>query len=147
MDSMIAQVSTVPYVEPVELSNPYHWLSRSYGCTAQAIQALRGENSAMKEFSSRLTYPNPFNPSGLEFDLPAIARVTLQIFDMEGKEIAALLQDQELQAGKHTVEFYDARGEVRWGTNHADGRHMFFYRLSVEIGGERHTHTKRIVLS
>ncbi len=101
----------------------------------------------MSEVSSRLKYPNPFNPSGLEFELPGEARVTLQIYDEEGRELTVLLEDALLAAGKHTIEFYDARGDVRWDGKSSEGHRTYFYRLSIEIGGKRHIDTKRIVLA
>ena len=44
-------------------------------------------------------FPNPFNPSTtIEFTLPADGRATLTVFDVLGREVATLL-DEERQAG------------------------------------------------
>jgi len=49
---------------------------------------------ALSELSLMQNYPNPFNPTTLiRFSIVEKSRVTLQIFDAEGKAIATLLND------------------------------------------------------
>jgi hypothetical protein len=46
-------------------------------------------------------YPNPFNPSTtVRFQLPAASRVVLKVYDLLGREVATLLQN-DLPAGYH----------------------------------------------
>jgi hypothetical protein len=53
-------------------------------------------------------HPNPFNPeTTIDFQIPASGRVKLSVFDMLGREVATLV-DEELEPGDHTVRF-DAR--------------------------------------
>ncbi len=67
-------------------------------------------------------YPNPFNPTTtIEFALPKSSPVTLKIFDMLGREMATLV-DEELPAGVHKVVF-DAK-KLPTG--------VYFYRLQAE---------------
>ena len=67
-------------------------------------------------------YPNPFNPFTIfNFQLRISSEVTLKVYDITGKEVAMLLNNKEMQAGKHSVTF-DA-------TNLSSG--MYFYRLSL----------------
>lgn len=48
-------------------------------------------------------YPNPFNPSTtVDFDLPADGVATLSIYDMNGREVAVLLNEFRT-AGYHTL--------------------------------------------
>jgi hypothetical protein len=75
-------------------------------------------------------------PSGIEFDLPGEARVTLALFDPEGRELATLIDGQLFGPGTHAVDFI-ARG-------YTNG--VYLYRLSIENGGERFVDTRRIVL-
>jgi len=50
-------------------------------------------------------YPNPFNPSTrIAFDLPDNSRVSLKIFDVLGREVATLL-DEQMEAGRHLVSW------------------------------------------
>ncbi|MCB1058784.1 MAG: T9SS type A sorting domain-containing protein [Calditrichaeota bacterium] len=52
-------------------------------------------------------YPNPFNPeTTLQFDLPLTGLATLKIYDVLGREVETLL-DENMTAGTHVVH-YDA---------------------------------------
>ncbi|RNC79971.1 MAG: T9SS C-terminal target domain-containing protein [Balneola sp.] len=54
-------------------------------------------------------YPNPFNPStSISFTLSEASFVTLRVFDLLGREVAVLLNNQ-MKTGKHNVLF-DASG-------------------------------------
>jgi PKD repeat protein len=64
-------------------------------------------------------YPNPFNPStNLEFRLPSSGSVSLRVFDVLGREVAALV-DENKPPGIHAVG-WDAK-DVASG--------VYFYRL------------------
>jgi len=71
------------------------------------------------EFTLNQNYPNPFNPAtSIQFGLPKTGFVSLQVFDMTGRRVATLV-DENKTAGWHTVSF-DA-------SNLASG--MYIYRL------------------
>ncbi|MFZ1684792.1 MAG: FG-GAP-like repeat-containing protein [Candidatus Zixiibacteriota bacterium] len=56
-------------------------------------------------FSLYPAYPNPFNPStAISFDLPKRAGVKLIVFDVLGREVRRLV-DQEMAAGAHSVSW------------------------------------------
>jgi hypothetical protein len=70
-------------------------------------------------------YPNPFNPSTtIEFDLPGPSIVSLKIYDLLGREVATLLDNQQMEEGNQEVNF-DAAGL-------SSG--VYFYRLLVNHG-------------
>ncbi len=49
-------------------------------------------------------YPNPFNPSThIRLDLPLESAITLKIYDVLGREVAAPLEDTTYPAGKHEI--------------------------------------------
>ncbi|MDZ7293031.1 MAG: exo-alpha-sialidase [candidate division KSB1 bacterium] len=62
--------------------------------------------SAMpQKFVLAQNYPNPFNPATvIRFQLPANSHVTLKVFDVNGREVARLI-DGEMNAGNHSVRF------------------------------------------
>ncbi len=67
-------------------------------------------------------YPNPFNArTQMRFVLPAAQRVTLEVFDVLGRRLDAVLEDQLLLAGAHESA-WDAR-------DRATG--VYFYRLQT----------------
>ncbi len=76
--------------------------------------------------------PNPFNPvTIIHFDLSKPGEVLLKIFDINGREIAILV-NEKLFAGKY---------EVSWnGSNYTSG--VYFYKLETE----NFINTKRMIL-
>jgi hypothetical protein len=66
-------------------------------------------------------YPNPFNPrTAIRFQLSAVSHVTLKVFDLLGREVADLVDEQK-GPGTYTAT-WDARGL-------ASG--IYFYRLQA----------------
>lgn len=60
---------------------------------------------AIVDFTLHQNYPNPFNPSTkISYQLPAKSFVQIKVYDMLGKEVAVLV-NQELDAGSYTVDF------------------------------------------
>jgi hypothetical protein len=96
-----------------------------------------------KQPTSRLTYPNPFSPSGIDFELPDNAWVTLKIFNTTGREVATLIDNVLYSAGTHHVDF----GSAPWDHRPSEVEEAYFYRLSVEQNGKNYVDTKKIVLT
>ena len=63
-------------------------------------------NKALPErFTLHQNYPNPFNPvTNLDYDLPEDAMVNITIFDMMGKVVRTLVNDQQ-SAGYKTLQW------------------------------------------
>lgn len=90
------------------------------------------------EFSLSQNYPNPFNPTtSIQYQVAGISRVTLKVYDILGREVANLVNKEQL-AGKYKAEF-DA-------TNIASG--VYFYRMQVNpvSGAGSFTETKKMVV-
>jgi len=77
-------------------------------------------------------YPNPFNPSTvISYDLPEASDVTIQVYDMTGRQVATLVNSR-MEAGTHEVTFNAG--------NLASG--VYIYRLQA---GE-HMLTRKLTL-
>jgi len=89
-------------------------------------------------FALDQNFPNPFNPSTtIQYQLPADSRVSLKVYDMLGREVATIV-NEERPAGYH---------EVRWiASNAASG--VYFYRLEAQPlnGGNRFQSVKRLMV-
>jgi len=95
-----------------------------------AVTNTDTENSELPEgFALHQNYPNPFNPTtSISFDVPSTANITLRVFDMLGREVATLVNDQ-MQAGSHSVSF-DA-SQLTSG--------VYMYRLSNGVDTQTRT--------
>jgi predicted outer membrane repeat protein len=106
-------------------------------------EGCMGATAAGSELPPRVTlaqnHPNPFNPStSIRFGLPAAASVTLEIFDVAGRRVAALLDQAKLPAGWHEI-IWDGRDGS--GAEAASG--IYLLRLST---GETALHRKLTLL-
>jgi hypothetical protein len=83
--------------------------------TVSAVDAVVGE------FALEQNYPNPFNPlTTIAFSLAERSAVRLAVYDLTGREVASLL-NEEKDAGKYALTF-DA-GALPTG--------VYFYRLEA----------------
>ena len=69
-----------------------------------------GINGTVPEgFALNQNYPNPFNPSTkITFELPRNSQVVLKVYDIQGKEVADVVNDRR-DAGKYEVQFDAAK--------------------------------------
>jgi hypothetical protein len=68
-----------------------------------------GERELPLTYSLSQNYPNPFNPTTMiRFTVPERIHVALQVYDVLGREVASLVNEERLP-GAHEVRF-DARG-------------------------------------
>lgn len=86
-------------------------------------------NNLPDRFTLYQNYPNPFNPStAISYQLTAVSRVTLKIYDILGREVKTLVEERET-AGQHVV-YWD--GTDRYGRRVASG--IYYYRLATPGG-------------
>jgi hypothetical protein len=92
------------------------------------IDAIVTDNEKPKEeipagYRLMQNYPNPFNPTTqIAFTLPRSSEVTLEVFDMLGRRVAVLEEQEIYVAGSHQVTFNANRL--------ASG--VFIYRLKTD---------------
>lgn len=85
-------------------------------------------------FATRLhsNVPNPFNPSTtIHFSIAEYERVLVEVFDLQGRRVARLLDDP-LPAGEHTLQY------------RPDGLASGIYLLRLSAGN--HHESRRLVL-
>lgn len=99
---------------------------------ANIIVGVESTPEYPKEYSLSQNYPNPFNPSTtIKYDLPVVSKVSIKIFDLLGKEVASLV-NEEKEAGYHQVLF-DGKG-LSSGT--------YFFRIQAD----NFVQTKKMIL-
>ncbi len=79
--------------------------------SSMSITGIESANDGPRTFALEQNYPNPFNPATtIRFTIPEAEFVTLKIFDLLGREVATLL-NQQMSNGIYTTT-WDARGFV-----------------------------------
>jgi aminopeptidase N len=112
----------------VEL-DPMNWILRDITTTTAPVPA---------SYVLQQNYPNPFNPdTRISYEIPNAGVVTLKVYDLLGREVAALVRE-ELPPGRYSTQWN--------ATGFSSG--VYFYRLQVKptyaTGG--FVQTKRMVL-
>jgi flagellar hook assembly protein FlgD len=78
------------------------------------------------QFDLSQNYPNPFNPTTvINYSLPNNAFVVLKIYDMLGREIRTLVNN-EMNAGKYSISW---KGEDNNGNKVTSG--IYIYKISA----------------
>jgi len=87
-----------------------------------------------KKFDISQNYPNPFNPTTkIDYALPLDSKVNIVIYDMLGREIKSVVQEQQ-KAGYYTVQIN--------ATDFASG--TYFYRMIANANGNNNIITKKL---
>ncbi len=111
------------------LGSPSDW-----PCSGEFFDGIELLNSKAvpKTYALHTPYPNPFNPiAHITFALPEAVRVKLKVYDVTGREVAALV-DNYLEAGYHDIVFD--------GSNLSSG--IYFYKINA--GG--FSETRKMIL-
>ncbi len=65
----------------------------------------REQAGEITEYKLQQNYPNPFNPvTQIEYQLPTASTVSFKVFDMMGREVYNL-RNQQKAAGFYTIDF------------------------------------------
>ena len=79
------------------------------------------------KFELSQNYPNPFNPTtSIRFSLPKVAKVQLEIYNIMGQRVRALIDDSR-KAGYHVV-LWDGMND----TGNRVGSGIYYYRIIAE---------------
>ena len=95
-------------------------------------------NTIPEHFTLKQNYPNPFNPvTNIVFELPEFAKTHLAVFDLTGREVRTLVNNENLNAGHYRYQLN--------ASSLPSG--MYFYRMmAVSDVGHTYTDTKKLVL-
>jgi subtilisin-like proprotein convertase family protein len=95
------------------------WGIRFNGDVNSGVELIAG--NIPENFELFQNYPNPFNPvTTIKFDIPDNSNVKLSVFDMLGREVKVLLNENKV-AGSYSVDFDAA--ELSSGT--------YFYKITA----------------
>jgi hypothetical protein len=109
-------------------------------CAGQVININSVSTSIPSTFSLSQNYPNPFNPTtNIRFQIPESGFVTLKVFDITGREVAMLVNEQ-MNAGEYNYQFSTDEYKLSSG--------VYFYRLTAndKNGKMNFSQTKKMVV-
>jgi hypothetical protein len=110
-------------------------LSRIMKSTGGEVSDKYEANILPNEFALHQNYPNPFNPATkISFDLPQDSKVNLIVYDLLGREVIRLVNNEFKVAGKYTYDFN--------GASLSSG--VYFCRLVVSSSNPLETVSKTI---
>jgi len=93
-------------------------------------------DNLIQTFDLKQNYPNPFNQSTvISFQIPVLSEVTLKIFDVLGRELKTLI-NEEKEAGDYKVDFNAS--EI--------GSGIYYYSLSAKATNGSFVQTKQMTL-
>ena len=113
------------------------WVSSSSSeiYTTSSLVSVSDDFNQPRKFLLKQNYPNPFNPStNIGFVIPATEFVTLSIFDVLGRKVATVIDNNLMQAGSHSVRLSASEYNLSSG--------IYFYELKYG----NHFVTKKMVL-
>lgn len=89
------------------------------------------------EYKLSQNYPNPFNPvTRIEYAIPFDSKVVLSVYDMLGREVANLVNNNLQKAGFYSVEFNAA--DMTSGT--------YYYKITAQGKENDFVMTKKMIL-
>ncbi|MDG1753702.1 MAG: FG-GAP-like repeat-containing protein [Rhodothermales bacterium] len=122
----------------VTVANPVRVFMRILSAGAVGISIEDERVIIPTDYKLEQNYPNPFNPTtSIRFELPRDKAVSLTIFDVSGRIVKTLVDNQQMAEGAHEMQWdgtNDAGASVASGT--------YLYRLSFG----NFAHTKTMVL-
>jgi subtilisin family serine protease len=110
---------------------------RAMVTSVSGLVSVEPQVSVPNKFKLGQNYPNPFNPTTtIRYSVPVQTRVRLRVFDLIGREVASLVDEEEV-SGNYVVTWH---GTDNNGKPLASG--VYFYKLE----GSGQQITKKMVL-
>ncbi len=106
-----------------KISNPKKWGFRIL--EADIVGSVENRDLTIitpDDYQLLQNYPNPFNPTTtISFVLPLAKKVTLRVYDMLGKEVVTLANDQDYSKGTYNISW---NGKDQAGKTVASGAYI-----------------------
>ncbi len=111
---------------------------QNYLAHPNSIALNNPDNIVPKEHMLLQNYPNPFNPTtAIRYQLSAVSRVKLDVFDVLGREVAVLVDDTK-EAGFYSATFHAS--QLASGT--------YFARITVQpLDGKPFAQVRKMLLT
>ncbi len=112
-------------------------IQKVFGSTLPVSDKKENENIPLV-FRLSQNYPNPFNPvTKISYDIPRDAKVNITVYDILGREVTHLVNNEMKTAGFYIAQFN--------AMNYASG--VYFYRIEAEEpNGTKFVDSKKMVL-
>jgi hypothetical protein len=107
-----------------KLTNPKKWIFRALEADVAGGVGSKEYTVIMPDDYQLLqNYPNPFNPdTKISFILPLDKKVTLKVYDVLGREVRTLINNEEYGKGSHTI-VWDGKSNSR--ASSASGTYIY----------------------
>jgi hypothetical protein len=112
---------------------PYPLADKSDTIFQDVLYALKDR----EQMTWRFIYPDPFQPSGIEFEMSEEGIVSLALIDGSGATIDALVHEETYSRGTHTIELPSKSSLPQ----------TCYCRFTVQIGGMTVVETKPFPVS
>ncbi|MBI4547216.1 MAG: M36 family metallopeptidase [Ignavibacteriae bacterium] len=108
----------------------------AFNVAARPVEVI--ENRPLPtSFMLRQSYPNPFNPVAfVEFDVPTHSSVTLKVYDVLGREVRTVIDEEEYKPGTYRISVD--------GSKLASG--VYFYSLRANSASTSYYENRKMVL-
>ncbi len=117
-------VDTAYVADTTNIRNPKIWglrileATNPTGVKEKNVTIVTPDNYVLNQ-----NYPNPFNPTTtITFQLPLDKRISLKVYDILGKEVKTLINNQDLKKGNHKVVW---DGTDNFGAKVASGNYIY----------------------
>lgn len=127
------------------ITKPLPAPSGNFRFTVTNPAVITNINQTPNGFMLFQNYPNPFNPSTvIKFSVPANSFVSLKVYDVLGKEISTLV-NENLQTGTYEIPF-----SALISNNKKISSGLYFYKIKIdELTGNKGSYTdiKKMILT
>lgn len=110
-----------------------------YAIKDTGLVGVLDNEELLTDYSVEQNFPNPFNPSTtINYQLPKPGFVTLKVYDVLGKEVSTLVNEQKNQ-GRYSVNFSAIGGSVsgRNASRLASGVYIYQIRVNDYVDSKK----------